>query len=64
MKGKILERIELPKRKLTKEEFDIIYNNGKSVFEKREFNFVESLILLPITFIGYIFALIKEKLTK
>ena len=28
-KGRVLEKIELPKRKLTKEECDLIYNKGK-----------------------------------
>ena len=31
MKPKTLERIELPKRELTKEEIDLLYNNGKSI---------------------------------
>ncbi len=35
-KIKTLEKIELPKRKLTKKEINTMYNNGKSIFEEKE----------------------------
>ena len=33
---KVLETIELPKRKLTKKEIDILYNDGKSLITKKD----------------------------
>ena len=35
MEIQTLEKIELPKRELTKEEVDLIYNNGESIFKDK-----------------------------